>query len=114
MYLKKSGGKIFGASLSSAEQRAMNLEIQRQLAEFDRKHAQEIDALVLWQLHEQLGFGPVRLRRFYDNFSPALDDLVKHYEMASEDELWLCTRMLKDYGIDLEQWEKDKIWIPKG
>lgn len=31
MQIKKAGGKIFGASLTAAEQKAMNMEIQRQL-----------------------------------------------------------------------------------
>lgn len=37
MQIKKAGGKIFGASLTAAEQKAMNMEIQRQLVEYDRK-----------------------------------------------------------------------------
>ena len=55
--------------MSAAEKKAMDMEIQRQLAEYDRKHIREIDALVLWELREQLGFGNKRLKKFYDNFS---------------------------------------------
>lgn len=43
MRVKKAGGKVFGADLTAAERKAMNLEIQRQLAEYDRKHANELD-----------------------------------------------------------------------
>ena len=109
MQIKKAGGKVYGANLTSAEKKAMDMEIQRQLADYDRKHILEIDALILWQLHEQLGFGPTRLKRFFDQFAPALDALIKRYELDDEDQIWLCTHMLKkQYGIDLEQWEKER------
>lgn len=54
MKVKKAGKRVFGAVMSAAEKKAMNMEIQRQLAEYDRKHIREIDALVLWELREQL------------------------------------------------------------
>lgn len=57
MRIKKAGGKVYGADFTAAERKAMNLEIQRQLAEYSRKHANEIDAIILWQLHAQYGFG---------------------------------------------------------
>lgn len=57
MQLKKAGGKVYGAVLTAAEKKAMDLEIQRELAEYDRKHIAEIDATILWVLHEQFGFG---------------------------------------------------------
>lgn len=41
-------GKVYGADFTAAERKAMNLEIQRQLAEYSRKHANEIDAIILW------------------------------------------------------------------
>lgn len=54
MKVKKAGKRVFGAVMSAAEKKAMDMEIQRQLAEYDRKHIREIDALVLWELREQL------------------------------------------------------------
>ena len=44
---KESRKRVFGAVMSAAEKKAMDMEIQRQLAEYDRKHIREIDALVL-------------------------------------------------------------------
>lgn len=108
MQIKKSGGKIFGASLTSAEKKAMDMEIQRQLAEYDRKHVLEIDALILWVLHEQLGWGEKRLRRFYDHFADEIDALILRYQMDEDDKVWLCTHKLKEAGIDLEQWDRER------
>ena len=91
MKVKKAGKRVFGAVMSAAEKKAMDMEIQRQLAEYDRKHIREIDALVLWELREQLGFGNKRLKKFYDNFSRGIEALIRRYEMEQGDDVWLCT-----------------------
>lgn len=108
MQVKKAGGKIFGAVLTSDEKRAMDIEIKRQLAEYNKKNEIEIDALVLWTLHKQFGFGHKRLKQFYDSFGEAVSKLVEHYELTDSDMVWICTQELKDYGIDLEQWQKER------
>lgn len=108
MKVKKAGKRVFGAVMSAAEKKAMDMEIQRQLAEYDRKHIREIDALVLWELHEQFGFGNKRLKKFYDNFSRSIEALIRRYEMEQGDDVWLCTYKLKEIGCDLEKWEKER------
>ncbi len=108
MRIKKASGRVFGASMTAAEKKAMDLEIQRQLAEYDKKHALEIDAMILWVLHEQLGWGEKRLRRFYEHFAGEIDALLQRYQMDNDDAVWLCTRKLKDYGIDIEQWDRER------
>lgn len=105
---KESRKRVFGAVMSAAEKKAMDMEIQRQLAEYDRKHIREIDALVLWELREQLGFGNKRLKKFYDNFSRGIEALIRRYEMEQGDDVWLCTYKLKEIGCDLEKWEKER------
>jgi hypothetical protein len=74
--MKKLNKTVYGADLSAAERRAMDKEIRRQLAEYDAKHKLELQALILWQLHEQFGFGEKRLKRFYYNFDKAVDTLI--------------------------------------
>lgn len=108
MNIKKVGGKIIGGTMSAAEKKAMNLEIQRQLAEYDQKHLLEIDAMILWVLHDRFGFGPKRLRQYYDSFRACTDKLVERYQMDADDDVWLCTQMLKRIGVDVEQWHKEK------
>lgn len=109
MLIKKSAGKIFGADLTASERKAMEMEIKRQMAEYDRKNIMEIDALILWELHEQLGFGEKRLKQFYDAFNERFYELIRRYEMEDSDGVWLCTKKLKDLGIDLEAWEKESM-----
>lgn len=107
MVVKKSGGRIFGAALSKNEQKALDIEIGRQCAEWDTKHANEISAMVMIVLHDEFGFGIGRLRRFYEEFGNGIEELVKRYELDSGDALWLCTYRLKEeLGIDIEEWNK--------
>ena len=94
-------------SLSAIQLQAMHAEMHRQMAEYDRKHSIELDALVLWVLHEEFGFGPERLRRFHDKFVPAIEALIGRYELDKTDDIWLCTYLLKQYGVDLEAWENE-------
>ena len=91
-----------------AERKAMNMEIQRQLVEYDRKNELELDAIILWELHTQLGLGPKRLKKFFDGFSDALNALVNRYEMDISDDVWLCTHKLKEIGVDVEDWYRQK------
>ena len=105
MVVKKAGGKVYGAaSHRQRRRRPMDMEIERQLAEYTRKHEADLNATILYVLHEQLGFGEQRLRKFFDRFSVEIDALVKYYEMDDEDAEWLCTRKLLDMGIDVEKW----------
>lgn len=104
MKIKKAMKKIYGASLSSSEQKALEKEIQRQLGEYDQKNTKEIDAIVLWILHEEFGFGISRLKRFHDILTQRLKELSEYYEMDEKDQSLLCSVKLKSYGIDLENW----------
>lgn len=108
MQIKKYGGKVYGANLTAAEKKAMDLEIRRQLAEYEKRHMHEIDAMILWLLHEEFGFGKKRLKKFFDLFDKSSRELVKQYELEDSDRIWICTYMLKQYGIDIEKWENEK------
>lgn len=111
MFFKKNKGKIYATEFSKSERRAMEKEFAKEFAEFDKAHAKEIDALVLWVLHEEFGFGPTRMKRFYKAFMPAMRDLLKRYEMEDGEQVWLCTYMvenyLQSYGMSLDELMKE-------
>lgn len=107
MLVKKSGGKVFGAVLTAAEKKAMDMEINRQIVEADRQYTDDIDAMVLYTLRVHLGFGIKRLRRFYEAFSAEHDRLIQHYEMP-DDYVWLCKEKLKEIGVDVEAWNRER------
>lgn len=109
MVVKKAGKIIFGAELTAAEKKALEKEMQRYFAEYDRKNVSEINAMVLWQLHKVYGFGPKRLKKFYDAFMPDIETIAENYEMQdTDDKIWLFTHKLKELGIDIEQWDKER------
>ena len=95
-------------ALNDACQKAMDAEIRRQCAEYDEKNAREITATVLWRMHEEFGFGKKKLKKFYKSFDRAIRDLVNRYHLDDSDAAWLCTWQLKEYGIDLEEWEREE------
>lgn len=107
MRVKKAGGKVFGAVLTASERKAMEMEINRQIVEADRRYADDIDAMVLYTLHAYLNFGKKRLRKFYNAFSAEHDRLIQHYQMP-DDYTWLCKEMLKRIGVDVEAWNKER------
>jgi hypothetical protein len=108
MMVKKAGKTILGAHLTSDERKAIDIEMRKMVADANRKNENEIDAVFLWWLHEKLGFGEKRLRQFYDDFTPAIRELNARYELESADRPWLCTYKLKEIGVDLEAWSKEK------
>ena len=109
MIVKKSAGRVIGAQLTNKEQKALDIEIQKQLAEWTRKHEKEIVAMVLRQVRRTFGSGKKKLKEFFDDFDPDIDALVRKYEMGemSGDDAWLCTRELKEEGIDIDEWYKE-------
>ena len=111
MFVKKSkqSNKVFGAVLTASEKKAMDMEIQRQIANYTLMHNRELEAMILWTLHENFGFGPKRLKRFSNKFVVAVEILVHNYELDNSDDAWICTHKLKAYGVDLEQWEHEAI-----
>lgn len=105
MIVKKVGGVVIGAQLTAAERKAMNIEIQKEIAARTRKSSLEMCALFLWYLHTECGFGASRLKKAFDAFGGSIDRLCERYEMTeSGDDVWLCTKKLKEIGADIEAW----------
>ena len=50
MFVKKSkqSNKVFGAVLTASEKKAMDMEIQRQIANYTLMHNRELEAMILW------------------------------------------------------------------
>lgn len=110
MIVKKSAGRVIGAHLTNAEKKAMDIEIQKELAEWTRKHEKEIIAMVLRQVRRTFGSGKKKLKEFFDDFDPDIQALVDKYELGemSSDEAWICTRELREEGIDIDKWYEER------
>lgn len=84
-----------------AERKAMTAEINRQCVEYEEKHGKELMNRALWVLYQEFGFGEKRLKRFAEAYSNEIQELVKHYDLDPEDDVFICTRKLKDAGITI-------------
>lgn len=110
----KARVKSGSLKMSKETREALEAEADRMakeaIAEMNRDNEEELDAMVLYILHEEFGFGEKRLRRFYDRFYKGLRDLGSRYAMEEYDErIWLCKRKLKEEcGIDISKWGKEK------
>ena len=109
MLIKKHKEKIYGAEFTLAEKKAMEIEIKQQLGKYLKECNAEVISIVLWSLHEEFGFGKKRLKRFYENFSPALRKLVQSYEMGESDQSWLCAYKLRESGLNIDEWNDTNI-----
>lgn len=93
--------------LSKAERDAMNREINKQVAKSIDDLKVSLIAMMLWQLHTQLGFGKKRLMRFYNSFKPEIENLQKYYDFYTGEETdWLYRKELQEIGIDVEELER--------
>lgn len=85
--------------------RVVNKEINRQLAESHVRFYQNEISIILWCLHEILGLGRKRLKRFYDAYEAAWQDLKQHYESSDDDMPFIAQIKLRDIGVDLDEWK---------
>lgn len=108
MFVQKHNGKVLGAKLTSAERKALEIELDKMLAEDLRSHEDEIIAIVLYTLGKEFGFGSKRMFRFWQALQVHFIELCEHYEMSpTKDGLWLMTRKLKEEkGVDVAEWQK--------
>ena len=56
MIVKKVGKHVIGGHLTAAEKKAIDIEARKAYAEYDRKNANELDAIWLVYLHCRYGF----------------------------------------------------------
>ncbi len=95
--------------MTKEQNKAMNDEINRQIVESDRKFALENDAMVLWVMHIVFKFGKKRLKRYFDRCFQEHEDLRNFFQFDNDDMGWLYTRQLKEIGVDIEEWYREKI-----
>ena len=108
MRVKKFNGKPYGVEFTATERKAMNLEINRQLAERDEQYKEDLDAMILYVLAAHYGWRKKRLRRFWKAFVAEHTALREYYRMNEPgDGEWLAHRKLKEIGVDIHQWYEE-------
>lgn len=89
---------------TSQGKKAMVREINRQILEQQNKFIEDIDAMILWTLHIELGFGKKRLKRFYNAVIRNYREMCKFYEM---DDTYPAEYKLREIGVDLDELRKE-------
>ena len=95
----------FVPRLSNKERKAIEREIRFQTAKNVKNLSLNLQAIVLWNLHEQLGFGQKRLIEFQRSFLPLIKELQDFYmaEDAEETEFILLYKLKNEVGVDVSQ-----------
>ena len=108
MIVKKSAGQVIGGHLTNAEKKALDIEARKTYAEYDRKNANEIDAIFLLYLSEKYDLEPDQLKDAYIHMASEIEALAKRYEMTENgDRVFLATYKLKEMGINIDEWRKE-------
>lgn len=107
MKFHKCNGQIYKVELTPKEQKAMDAEINRQLLEKHSRFVDDVDYMVMRILHNEFGFGPTRLKQFYEAFIADNDALVKHYEMADMGE-YIARKEMNAIGVNIEKWNNER------
>ena len=94
--------------MTNRERKAFEREINRQTGENVRKLALNLQALVLWGLHQKYGWGKKKLLDFQKDFRPLIEELQKYYEAEDADQTeFICLYKLKnEVGIDVKELEE--------
>lgn len=87
--------------------KAMHKEINIQLVQAHDRFFQDETSVILYVLHKEFGWGAKRIKRFYDAYTPACDELRNHYQVSEDDMPWLTLTKLKEDGIDIDAWKKN-------
>ena len=83
-------------------------EVGRMVVDLNRAYEQELDALVLWTLHEHFGFGYKRLCAFHEKLFAERKDLHDRYLPSKPDysdngiEADVAYQRLRQFGYDVK------------
>ena len=89
--------------LTAKMRKAVDEEAQSAIDRLMPQVVKNVEAVILWQLHVQCGFGKKRLMKFFAETSGLIENMLSEYSYdTDEDAIWLCKRGLREIGIDLD------------
>ena len=99
----KSCGQILRVKLNKKEQKAFDEMLSEQIRQASADHEKEEMAVVAWVLHRRLGWVENGIRNFMKDYYPVHKELNTLHEREATDTPWLCSKKLKDSGIDFDK-----------
>lgn len=93
--------------MSKVEKETLQREINRQILDHEVDCQNNIDAMVLYTLAQEFGFGKVRLRRFYDSLVKGHNNIKDYYQFNNREVCELYKSRLKKIGVDIVKWNEE-------
>ena len=106
-FFKKAAGVYFGVEFNAKEKAIIDEVLRKQFMEMNEKNFHEVDAVIIYILHNRLGISKKKLHDFYLAFREEFRAMQERYELEKSENLWLYTNLLKDQGIDIDAWAKE-------
>lgn len=106
MFVKKRNGNVYGAVFTADEQKAIDIEVRKQLVEISKDLITNLDAMVLYTLFVREGWKKKKLRAFWEAARAEHDKLVQYYQ-APDEYVWLAKYKLKEIGVDVDAWNAE-------
>lgn len=99
----RSAGRIIRIKYTDKEQRALDESVSEAVRKAALGHEKEEMAIVAWVLFRRLGWRENGIRGFLKDFFPILRELNTYYQIDANDGPWLCSKKLKENGIDFDK-----------
>lgn len=94
--------------LSPGQRKAEKREIAELVKQVTESTALELEAIFMWAAHEKWGKGKKSLREYYDFVADNIESLVNHYEVGEDGRKFILLYKLKEIGVDLEAWHRER------
>lgn len=94
--------------LTAKEKRKLVQEIRTECVAQTRAYEVQLDAVTLFVLHTEFGFGKQRLQRFYDALFSKRKEMQERFQMPGEDDDYAIWHFLLEDGIDVEQMYREQ------
>lgn len=93
--------------LPANQWRLVKQEVKRIAPEIMEDTAKKILTTTLYLLHSNYGWGKKRLHDFWVEYDKFYEELLKYYQLSTDDAGWLCEQKLKDIGVDVDEWIRE-------
>ena len=89
---------------TSKEKKILDNVIRREMLRLDNQLSRDSDALILWVLHQEFGFGKERLLRFWRANFTNHKELCDRYALGDDSVGWICRKILIEMcGVDVDE-----------
>lgn len=112
---KKTYGKHFKDLPKETQKQQISLATKELTEMVITRMGYDLDAMLLFTLARDFGFGKHRLRRVYDGIFESYRDLRNAWAGNSREVIDDAKRELKSIGVDIELWnEQKRAWLDGG